>query len=98
MKSALLACLVSAAALVTLAAPARASILDTPTQPAAHAVELFGTFHDAQTGFVFVKLPDGWRFVAADGETRHHAVFLDAGTGFVYVKLSDGWRFVSRLA
>jgi len=88
-------------ALVTtfaLVAPTQASILDTQTRPTAQAVTLFGTFHDAQTNFVFVRLPSGWAFVAEDAASSRHPVFFDTTTGFVFVKLSGGWKFVRSIA
>lgn len=94
MKHALLAL----AAAFSLINPAQASVLATQTQPVAQGVELYGTFHDAQTNFVFVKLPTGWAFVAADDASSQHDVFLDAATGFVFVKLSGGWKFVRAVA
>lgn len=93
MKKSLLALVVSLA----VALSANASVLPTQTQPTAQAVSLYGTFHDAQTDFVFVKLPQGWAFVAQDDQSLSHDVFVDASTGFVFVKLSSGWKFVQRV-
>ena len=45
--------------------------------------------HDLPTGFVFVKLPTGWRFVGRDFEARSHEVFLDTPTGFVFVNATE---------
>ena len=88
--------LLSTLAALTLAATAQASVLDTQTHPVAAAVAPYGVFHDGATNFVFVRLPDGFRFVGRDEAAQSHEVFLDAGTGFVYVKLSTGWKFVGR--
>jgi len=77
-------------ALGTLASP-----LDTRTVHQAEAASLYDTYHDLPTGFVFVKLPSGWRFVGRDLESRSHEVFLDTATGFVFVKTSEGWRFIT---
>jgi hypothetical protein len=84
------------AALLLSTSPAQASVLDTATYRTAVAVPTLGTFHDVQTGFVFVNLPQGWAFVGQDPAARSHAVFLDAPTGFVFVHLSTGWKFVGR--
>ena len=88
--------LLAALAATTLALAAQASVLDTQTHPVAAAVAPYGVFHDGSTNFVFLKLPEGWRFVGRDEGAMSHEVFLDAGTGFVYVKLSGGWKFVGR--
>ncbi len=97
MTQSLLATLALAAAVALgLAAPAKASMLDTQTHPVASAVAPWGVFHDGVTNFVFLRLPEGWRFVGRDDAALSHEVFLDAGTGFVYVKLSGGWKFVGR--
>lgn len=61
----------------------------------AESASLYDTFHDLPTGFVYVKLPTGWRFVGRDLENRSHAVFHDAPTGFVFVRTSEGWRFIA---
>lgn len=90
--------LLAAAAALTLATSAPASVLDTQTHPTAAAVAPYGVFHDGVTNFVFLRLPEGWRFVARDEAAMSHEVFLDAGTGFVFVKLSGGWKFVGRNA
>ena len=76
---------------------AQASVLTTTTSPDAASVATYGTFHDRQSGFVFVRLPDRWAFVAADAGASTHAVFHDAATGFVFVQLSTGWVFVGRV-
>lgn len=73
----------------------RASVLDTRTSQQAESADLYDTYHDVPTGFVFVKLPTGWRFVGHDLEGRWHEVFLDPPTGFVFVKTSAGWRFIA---
>lgn len=73
----------------------QASVLDTQTVPQAAAASQYDTYHDRPTGFVFVKLPSGWRFVGRDLEGGSHKVFHDASTGFVFVKTSEGWRFVT---
>lgn len=83
-------------AALTLAAATHGSVLDTQTHPVAAAVSPYGVFHDGVTHFVFLRLPEGWRFVGRDEGAMSHEVFLDAGTGFVYVKLSGGWKFVGR--
>jgi len=88
--------LLATLAALTLAVSAQASVLDTQTHPVAAAVAPYGVFHDGSTNFVFVRLPEGWRFVGRDEGAMSHEVFLDAGTGFVYVKLSGGWKFVGR--
>lgn len=75
---------------------AQASVLDTATTHAASQTQLYGVFHDLQTNFVFVKLPQGWAFAGRDDANGHHEVFHDASTGFVFVKLAGGWKFVSR--
>lgn len=72
----------------------QASVLDTATTAAASQAELYGVFHDRQTNFVFVKLPQGWVFAGRDDLKAHHEVFHDASTGFVFVKLSGGWKFL----
>jgi opacity protein-like surface antigen len=90
--------LLALVATLTLLSPTQASVLETQTRPSAQDADLYGTFHDGQTDFVFVKLPTGWVFVAQDPTASHHEVFLDAGTGFVFVKLSDGWKFVRSVA
>jgi len=77
---------------------AHASVLDTATTAAASQADLYGVFHDRQTNFVFVKLPQGWVFAGQDQLVGHHAVFHDASTGFVFVKLSGGWKFVANVA
>ncbi|MDT7837202.1 hypothetical protein [Aquabacterium sp. OR-4] len=88
--------LLAALAAACLAVPAQASVLDTQTHPVAAAVAPYGVFHDGVTHFVFLRLPEGWRFVGRDADAQSHEVFLDAGTGFVFVKLSTGWKFVGR--
>ena len=64
----------SAAILLTTALSAGAVAPSTPpaAAPAAITVKPFDVFVDPPTGFVFVKLPGGWKFVGAlDGaETR----------------------------
>lgn len=80
----------AATALGTLASP-----LDTRTVHQGEAASLYDTYHDLPTGFVFVKLPTGWRFVGRDFEARSHEVFLDTPTGFVFVKTSEGWHFIT---
>lgn len=75
-------------------APAQASVLDTATTHEASPTALYGTFHDRQTDFVFVKLPQGWVFAGRDERASRHEVFHDAATGFVFVKLSSGWKFL----
>jgi hypothetical protein len=72
-----------------------ASTLDTRTVHRAQAASVYDTYHDVPTGFVFVKLPTGWRFVGRDLESRSHGVFVDAPTGFVFVKTTEGWRFIA---
>lgn len=89
--------LLALGAALALSLSAHASVLPTQTQPSAESVSLYGTFHDGQTDFVFVKLPHGWAFVAQDTDARSHDVFVDASTGFVFVKLSGGWKFVQRV-
>lgn len=74
---------------------AHASVLDTRTVYQAGAASLHDTYHDLATGFVFVNLPSGWRFVGRDLEGGAHEVFHDASTGFVFVKTSEGWSFVT---
>ncbi|WP_051378935.1 hypothetical protein [Derxia gummosa] len=61
----------------------------------------YTVFHDAPTGFVFVKLPTGWKFVgkadkSAAAPSDLHTVFHDAGTEFVFVRMPEGWKFVGR--
>ena len=73
---------------------AQASVLDTATTSTASQAELYGVFHDRQTDFVFVKLPQGWMFAGRDELKATHEVFHDASTGFVFVKLSTGWKFL----
>lgn len=90
--------LLTTLAATTMALTAQASVLDTQTHPVAAAVAPYGVFHDGQTNFVFLRLPDGWRFVGRDEAAQSHEVFLDAGTGFTYVKLSTGWKYVGRNA
>jgi hypothetical protein len=80
------------------ATTANASVLNTTTSPDAAAVPTYGTFHDRDSGFVFVHLPTHWAFVAADTGAASHEVFHDAATGFVFVKLSTGWVFVEQRA
>lgn len=89
---------VATLAALALATGARASVLDTQTHPVAARVAPYGVFHDGVTHFVFLRLPEGWRFVGQDAGAASHEVFLDAATGFVYVKLSGGWKFVGRSA
>lgn len=72
-----------------------ASVRDTQTVRDAEAASLYDTYYDEPTGFVFVKLPTGWRFVGRDVGGGSHEVFLDAPTGFVFVKISDGWHFIT---
>ncbi|MFO1206276.1 MAG: hypothetical protein U1E63_11200 [Burkholderiales bacterium] len=86
---------VVALSLAGTAVGALASTLDTRTVHEVEAASLYDTYHDLPTGFTFVKLPTGWRFVGRDPEGRSHEVFLDAPTGFVFVKTSEGWRFVT---
>ncbi len=92
MKKSLLA--LGATLLFTLAA--NASVLATQTVSTAQFAAVYDTFHDARTGFVFVRLPEGWRFVAQDTQAQAHAVFYDVSTDFVFVQLSSGWVFVPR--
>jgi hypothetical protein len=73
---------------------AGASMLDTQTRQPNAGTPLYSTYHDGPSGFVFVKLAQGWTFVARDDAAASHAVFHDASTGFVFVKLSSGWKFV----
>ena len=84
-----------AVGLTSTALSTRASVLDTRTLFQAEGTNLYDTYHDVPTGFVFVKLPRGWRFVGRDFEGRSHEVFVDPPTGFVFVKTSEGWRFVA---
>jgi hypothetical protein len=86
---------VLAVALAGTALGTLASTLDTRTVYQAEVASLYDTYHDLPTGFVFVKLPTGWRFVGRDLESRSHEVFVDAPTGFVFVKTSEGWRFIT---
>jgi len=86
------------AALLLASAWAQASALNTPTVGAAADAPMYGTYHDKATDFVFVKLADGWSFVARDEGAQSHDVFRDAHTGFVFVKLSSGWKFVGAQA
>ena len=81
--------------LTSTALSTQASVLDTRTLFQAERADLYDTYHDVPTGFVFVKLPTGWRFVGRDLEARSHEVFLDPPTGFVFVRTSEGWRFVA---
>jgi hypothetical protein len=81
--------------LAGIVATTQASVLDTQTVKQAEAASSYDTYHDMPTGFVFVKLPSGWRFVGPDLEGGSHEVFYDASTGFVFVEMSDGWRFVT---
>lgn len=81
-------------ATLALCLSAHASVLVTKTQATADVAALYDTYHDRETGFVFVKLPQGWSFVARESEYRSHAVFVDAATGFVFVELSSGWKLV----
>ena len=94
MGRAVLATLV-AFGLTSTAPSTHASVLDTRTLHQVESADLYDTYHDVPTGFVFVKLPTGWRFVGADLEGRSHEVFLDPPTGFVFIKTSAGWRFVA---
>jgi hypothetical protein len=87
---------VTAIALACTALAAFGSTLDTRTVRQAETAGLYETFHDAPTGFVFVKLPTGWHFVDRDLEGSSHEVFVDAPTDFVFVKTSTGWHFISR--
>jgi hypothetical protein len=73
---------------------AQASVLDTATTSTASQAELYGVFHDCQTDFVFVNLPQGWMFAGRDELKTFHEVFHDPSTGFVFVKLSAGWKFL----
>lgn len=73
---------------------AGASVLDTQTRQPNAGTPLYSTYHDGPSGFVFVKLPQGWTFVARDEGAASHEVFHDASTGFVFVKLSTGWKFM----
>ena len=84
----------AALGLVGATLAADASVLDTRTVNPAGAAAVYDTYHDRPTGFVFVKLPSGWRFVSRDVEDLTHEVFYDAPTGFVFVKTSAGWQFV----
>ena len=57
--------LTAVAAAVTLPLAAQATPVDAPA-----AVANYTVFVDAPTGFVFVKLPQGWKFAGkADGAT-----------------------------
>jgi hypothetical protein len=87
---------VTAVALASTALSAFGSTLDTRTVRQAETADLYDTFHDVPTGFVFVKLPTGWHFVDRDLEGSSHEVFVDAPTDFVFVKTSTGWHFISR--
>ena len=81
-------------AALALAPAAGASVLDTQTRQPNAGTPLYSTYHDGPSDFVFVKLPQGWTFVARDDGAGSHEVFHDASTGFVFVKLSTGWRFL----
>ena len=93
MKNTLVSTLAAAVLALGLSST-HASMLGTATTSAAGQTDLYGVFHDRQTDFVFVKLPQGWAFVGQDEAKNHHEVFHDASTGFVFVKLSDGWKFL----
>jgi len=61
----------------------------------------YTVFHDTPTGFVFIKLATGWKFVGKASPTAQlpsdlHTVFHDAGTQFVFVRMTEGWKFVGR--
>lgn len=70
-----------------------ATVPTSQTVASAPAAVAFDTFHDVPTGFVFVRLPQGWRFVGQDHAVLSHAVFHDEPTGFTYVKVDGRWRF-----
>lgn len=89
-RTAILALGLTGTALGAFAAP-----LETRTVRQAEAASLYDTYHDLETGFVFVKLPGGWRFVGRDVGGSSHELVRDAATGFVFVRLSDGWRFIT---
>ena len=72
----------------------QASVLDTATTAAASRADLYDVFHDRETNYVFVRLPQGWTFAGRDDLKAFHEVFHDASTGFVFVKLSAGWKFL----
>lgn len=84
------AVILAGTALATSASP-----LESQTVHHAAAASLYDTYHDVATGFVFVKLPTGWRFAGFDLEGRSNEVFHDSATGLVFVKSSDGWRFIT---
>jgi hypothetical protein len=86
---------VVAVGLASVALVAPASPVESRTVHVPESASLYDTYHDLPTGFVFVKLPAGWRFVGRDIEGLQHAVFHDAPTGFVFVRTSDGWRFIA---
>ena len=75
-----------------------ASVLDTVTTSAASQARQYDVFHDRQTDFVFVRLPQGWAFAGRDEQQAFHEVFHDASTGFVFVKLSAGWKFLGSVS
>jgi len=103
--------IVLAAGLAGTALGTLASTLDSRTVYQAEAASLYDTYYDVPSGFVFVKLPTGWRFVGQDTGGRpapiteeerpcdpashSYEVFLDTPTGFVFVKTSEGWRFIT---
>jgi hypothetical protein len=76
----------------------QASVLDTATTSAANQANLYDVFHDRQTDFVFVRLPQGWIFAGCDELSAFHEVFHDTSTGFVFVKLSAGWKFLGSVS
>lgn len=76
----------------------QASVLDTATASVASQAKLYDVFHDRQTDFVFVRLPQGWIFAGCDKLKAFHEVFHDTSTGFVFVKLSVGWKFLGTVS
>ena len=74
-------------------APTQPQMVHSKVRSDAAQAQMFDTFHDAPTGFVYVKLPQGWRFVgeAADGDLIE--VFHDLPSDFVYVRTASGWHF-----
>jgi len=85
------------ALLACVALTAQASVLDTRSTRAAQEAQLYDTYHDQATDFVFVRLPSGWKFVGRDALSATHAVFHDPATGFVFVNTSGQWSFVGKV-
>ena len=94
MKALLLAVSVAVATAAALwSLPSQAHLVDSTVRSDASQAAVFDTFHDAATGFVFVRLPQGWRFVGEAPAGDRIEVFRDRPTDYVYVRTANGWRF-----